>query len=228
MQQKKTKKKSPEGLLAAGNPIGIPSFQTANAESCATRACHLMDELLALPLGDQDSWLVLHGSLQKRVAQLARGCKWEHVGPAVVRAESKAVDCAFTIMAQARIEGPLADQLTLPPRHGGLGLAHTSPEEGDAAYLSAVATIQLAMRYGPTEFRPFDGPSGAQLRLQWEGLHDEAETLWRPEDRVVSQDSMGTIGEAQRTYCRHSAQARADALLASLQDGMENSKHDRA
>jgi hypothetical protein len=84
------------------------------------------------------------------------------------------------------------------------------------------------MRHGPTEFRPLHGPSGAQLRLQWEGLHDEAETLWRPEDRVVSQDSMGTIAEAQRTYCRHSAQARADALLASLQDGMEDSKHDRA
>jgi hypothetical protein len=100
-----------------------------------------MNELLALPLGDQDTWLVLHRSLQKRIAQLARGCTWEHVGLAVVRAESNAVDCAFTIMAQARIEGPPpTDQLTLPLRHGGLGLAHTSPEEGDAAYLSAVAT----------------------------------------------------------------------------------------
>jgi hypothetical protein len=58
---------APEGLLAAGTPIGTPSFQTANAESCAKRACHLMDELLALPLGDQDCWLVLHFSLQKRV-----------------------------------------------------------------------------------------------------------------------------------------------------------------
>jgi hypothetical protein len=69
-----------EGLLTAGTPIGTPFFQTANIESCATRACHLMDELLALPLGDQDCWLVLHGSLQKRVAHLPRGCIWEHVG----------------------------------------------------------------------------------------------------------------------------------------------------
>jgi hypothetical protein len=75
-----------EGLLAAGTPVGTPSFQTANAESCATRACHLMDELLALSLGDQDRWLALHSSLQKRVAHLPRGCTWEHVGPAVVRA----------------------------------------------------------------------------------------------------------------------------------------------
>jgi hypothetical protein len=146
----------------------------------------------------------------------------------VVRAESKAVDCAFAIIAQAHINGPPTDQLTLPMRHGGLGLAHTGPEEGDAAYLSAVATTQLAMRHGSAEFRPFDGPSGAQLCPQWEGLHDKAETLWRPEDRVVSQDSMGTIAEAQRTYCRHSAQARPDALLASLQDGTEDGKRAHA
>jgi hypothetical protein len=146
----------------------------------------------------------------------------------VVRAESKAVDCAFAIMAQARMNGPPREQLTLPRRHGGLGLAHTGPEEGDAAYLSAVATTQLAMRRGPAEFPPFDGPSGPQLCLQWEGLHDKAETLWRPEDRVVSQDSMSTIAEAQRAYCRHSAQARADALLASLQDGTEDGKGARA
>jgi hypothetical protein len=74
---------------------------------------------------------------------LHRGCTWEHVGPAVVRAESKAVDCAFAIMAQARMNGPPTEQLTLPMRHGGLGLAHTGPEEGDAAHLSAVAITQL-------------------------------------------------------------------------------------
>jgi hypothetical protein len=154
---------SPRGLLAAGTPIGTPSFQTANAESCATRACNLIDKLLELRLGDQDRWLVLHGSLQKGVAHLPRGCTREHIGPAVVRAESKAVDCAFAIMAQARIDGPPMDQLTLPMCPGGLGLAHTCPEEGDAAYLSAVATTQLAMRHGLAEFRPFDGLSGAQL-----------------------------------------------------------------
>jgi hypothetical protein len=49
-------------------------------------------------------------------------------------------------------------------------------------------------------------------------------SLWMPEDRAVSQDSMGTIAEAQRAYSRHSAQARADALLASLHDGTADGK----
>jgi hypothetical protein len=39
---------------------------------------------------------------------------------------------------------------------------------------------------------------------------------------------MGTIVEAQRVYCRHSAQACADALLASLHDGTEDGKRARA
>jgi hypothetical protein len=50
------------------------------AHSRATRACHLMDELLMLLLEVQDQWLVLHGSLQRRVAHLSPGNQWQHVG----------------------------------------------------------------------------------------------------------------------------------------------------
>jgi hypothetical protein len=53
--------------------------------------------------------------------------------------------------------------------------------ECNTAYLSTATNIQLAVRHGPTEFCPFDGPSSAQLCLQWEALHDQADTLWRPE-----------------------------------------------
>jgi hypothetical protein len=219
---------APEGILAAGTPLGAPAFQTAQADTRATRACSLMEELMELPLGAQDRWLLLHGSLQKRVAHLSRGCQWQHVGPAVLRAESKAVDCAFAIMSQPRQDGPVTDQLTLPLRHGGLGMAHTGPAEADAAYLAAAATTQRAMCHGPAEFRPFDGPSGAQLSPQWEALHDTAGALWRPEFRTVSQDSIGTIAGAQRAFGRHSAQARADALLASLHDGTAEGKRARA
>jgi hypothetical protein len=80
------------------------------------------------------------------------------------------------------------------------------------------------MWHGPIELRPLDSPSGAQLRQQREALHDKANTLQRPEFRAGSQDSMGTIRKAQRTYCWHSAQACADCLLASLHDRTEDSK----
>jgi hypothetical protein len=43
----------------------------------------------------------------------------------VVCAKSKVVDCTIAIMAQARLDGPPTDWLTLPMRHGGLGLTQT-------------------------------------------------------------------------------------------------------
>jgi hypothetical protein len=219
---------APDGLLAAGTPVGTPAFQAAHADGRASHACRLMDELMALPLGDQDRWLVLSGSLQKRVAHLPRGCRWEHVGPAVLRAESKAVDCAFAIVALPRHDGTPTDQSTLPLRHGGLGLARTDPAVADAAYLSAAATTQLAMRSGPEAYQPFHGPSAEELTPLWEAMHDAAAGLWRPEFREVGPRSMGTIAEAQSMLSRYSAQARAASLLASLPLGTEDGKRTRA
>jgi hypothetical protein len=164
----------PHGLLAAGTPVGTPAFQTAHANSCASCACFLMKELLALPVGDKDCWLILHGSLQKRVAHISRGSGWEQVGPAVQIAESKAVDCPFAIKAHPRSDGPLTDQATLSLPHGRLGLARTNPAEGDAAYLAAATTTQLAVREGPAAFRTLDGPSSEQLCLLWVTLHNTA------------------------------------------------------
>jgi hypothetical protein len=65
-----------------------------------------MDRMQALPLADQDRWLLLHGSLQRRVAHLPRGSQWEQVGPAVHQAERKAVVCALAIAGDTTEEGP--------------------------------------------------------------------------------------------------------------------------
>ena len=219
---------APDGLLAAGTPVGTPGFQSTHADGCATHACQLMGELLQVPLGDQDRWLLLHGSLQKRVAHLPRGSRWEHVGPAVLRAESAAVDCAYAIIALPREDGAPTEQMTLPLRHGGLGLLRTGPAEGAAAYLSTAATTHLAQRDGPEAFRPFDGQHGAQLRHQWATLHDGAGDLWPPEIRDADPDSLGKVAGAQRDFGRHSAQARTNALLASFASGSAADRAHRA
>jgi hypothetical protein len=44
---------APDGLLAAGTLVGPPAFQAAGAGACADNSCQLMDELQALPPGDQ-------------------------------------------------------------------------------------------------------------------------------------------------------------------------------
>jgi hypothetical protein len=104
---------APEGLLAAGTPVGTTAFEAASAATCADKACTLMDRMQALPLADQDRWLLLHSSLQLQVAHLPRGIQWEQVGPAVHRAERKAVAGALAITGHTT-EGPLTAQITSP------------------------------------------------------------------------------------------------------------------
>jgi hypothetical protein len=96
----------PDGLLAVGTPVGTTAFKAASAATCADKAYALMDRMQALPLADQNRWLLLHGSLQRRVAHLPLGSEWEQVGPAVHRAERKAVACALAITGYTTEEGP--------------------------------------------------------------------------------------------------------------------------
>jgi hypothetical protein len=121
------------------------------------------------------------------------------------------------------------EQMTLPLRHGGLGLSCVDPALASAAYLAAAAAMHTAMREGPEAFRPFDGPSGALLRPQWEALHDRgAGDLWKPELREVNPDRLGHIAEAKGTYPWHAAKLCFEALLASYDAGSEAGKRDRA
>jgi hypothetical protein len=115
--------------------------------------------------------------------------------------------CALAITGHTTEEGPLTDQITLPVRHGGLGLSRTSPALGRAAYLAASAAAHIAMRGGPEAFRPFDGPSGEVLRTQCEALHSEAGDLWKPELKEVHPKRLGHIAEAQGIFAGHEAQA---------------------
>jgi hypothetical protein len=132
------------------------------------------------------------------------------------------------------VEGPLTAQITLPLRHGGLGLAHTGPAEGRAAYLAAAAATHRAtgmldgMLEGPTAFRPFDGPGGVELRAQWEELHGGAGDLWPPEVRDVNPDNLGVIADAQSTFSRHIAAAKLSSLLESFDAHSVNGRSARA
>jgi hypothetical protein len=155
------------GLLAAGTPDGTPAFQAANAEACASHACRLMDEMQALPLADQDRWILLHGSLQRRVAHLPQGCEWQHVGLAVRWAEDRAVDSVFAILEVPRVDSPLTEQITLPLRHGGLP-HHPRPRPSG---ISGRRRHRFMLK-GNEAFQPFDGPSIIKVRPQWEALHD--------------------------------------------------------
>jgi hypothetical protein len=146
------------GITAAGTPVGEAAFVATQSQECASKACHLMDTLDALPLPAQDRWLLLQGSLQLRVAHLPRVGKWAAVGTAVMVAEDRALQSTGAILGRETGAHGVHAQLTLPRHHGGFGLRHTNHLEGRAAYLSAAATAQRVMAAGPAPFRPFEGP----------------------------------------------------------------------
>jgi hypothetical protein len=116
-------------------PVGTLAFQAAYADACADQACLLMDNLQALPL-HQDRWLLLQNNLQQQVAHLSRGSQWDHVGQAVWRAESKAVDGVLLIQGRAWEEEQITEQITLPLRHWVTG-----PVPSQAALTLAPQTL---------------------------------------------------------------------------------------
>jgi hypothetical protein len=115
-----------DGLLATGLPFGTPQFVSAHAHGCANMARGLIDILNELTLPAQDHWLLLHGCLQQRTAHLLRGAEWDAVGPAVTAVEDRVLVSAFTVMDRAWRDAAIQEQMTLPQRHGGLGLQCTS------------------------------------------------------------------------------------------------------
>jgi hypothetical protein len=204
------------GITATGTPEGEAAFVATQAQECASKACHLMDTLDALPLPSQDRWLLLQSSLHLHVAHLPGVGEWAAVRTAVMVAEDRDLQSTGAILRRETGAHGVHAQHTLPRRHRGFGLCHTNHLEGRTAYLSAAATAQRRMVAGPAPLRPFEGPKGAQLSQQWETLHDVADGLWEADKRTAVATNMPTIARAQGTFGRHMAQYRFDTLLESV------------
>jgi hypothetical protein len=116
-------------------------------------------------------------------------------------------------------------QLVLPLRLGGMGIRLTTESEARAAYLSAAAMTETAMRTGAPQFQPFAGPGGPSLEGDYRALYPtstearDAPAEAPPLDtKVIDEDLPGY----QRLHARHVAQARQADLLASFNsDGEE-------
>jgi hypothetical protein len=84
-------------------------------------------------------------------------------------------------------DSPEDDQLALPLHHGRFSFQHMTAQEAVAAQMSAAAPTQVAMRQGPSEFRPFDSSNRLLLLPSLcETLHDAATRPWPEETRALS------------------------------------------
>lgn len=220
-----------DGLVVAGTPIGSDEFVAASANKSSQAVCKVIEDLIALPLPLQDQFIVLRMSSQMRIAHLQRVTPWRLLKDATLGLEDKASQAAFTIMQRPLDDDVKKGQLSLPLRFGGMGLRNTSELEAHAAYLSAVAVTEHAMRAGPQTYRPFSGPFAPELTHVWQAIHSEgAESgMWPPEAVIIDQKCIDELlPGVQHLYARFVAQRRHIALIESLSTDTEKDLQDLA
>jgi hypothetical protein len=209
----------PDGMVCCGTPVGSDAFVTAHANSTADATCSSIADMLDTPLSAQEGFILLRSSLQQRITHLTRTAPWPLVGDAVERVEDKAAEAAFRILQIPEQPVVRAGQLTLPLRSGGMGIRSTSATEARAAFLSAAALAETAMRGGALRFRPFAGPRAAELTASWQALHAAgADTeLWPAEALEVNHKTVDEhMPSAQRKIAQLVAKRRSGHLFAAF------------
>jgi hypothetical protein len=225
-----------DGMVVAGTPIGTDAFVRAHVNAKADAVCASIDAVMEAPLAAQDKFMLLRASTQHRTAHLTRVVQWELAGDAISRVEGKITDAAFQIMERPRQGGTSETQMTLPIRHGGMGIRVTSAMEGSAAYLSAAAVADTAQRDGPREYQPLSGGGidARGLERDWQALHAAGAAradgaLWPPDMLALNADRIdGTLPSVQRTFARFVADTRSDQLMAELAAGGPEGQRERA
>ena len=218
-----------DGLLVAGTPIGTNTFINTHANAKADATTSLISKLLNTPLPAQDKFIILRSSMQMRVAHLPRIAPWSLIEDALKNVEDAVVNAVFMVMERPQQVAVREGQLTLPLRFGGVGIRTTSQLEARAAFLSAAAVTESAMRAGAQQFRPFAGPLAQALREDWQVIHAAGGDLW-PQGVAEMNDACidGVLPSAQRTFSRFVAQSRYDSLITSFDVATEQGMRDVA
>jgi hypothetical protein len=219
----------PEGLVAAGTPLGSDAF--VEARSRAATVAGLVTALASLHLGRQDKFLLLRSSLQARLTHLTCITPWSRLSPHVAAAERQVLLAALDLVERpppADMQSdPVVAQLALPLRSGGFGLRLTTPLEADAAFLAAAGAAGVALQPALTPFRPFNpaSPHCAALIARWVALHDAVPGLWSPELRALTALLFAPVLlHAQREHGRHLADQRFADLQASAPPSFEGTR----
>jgi hypothetical protein len=198
---------SADGLIVAGTPLGTETFVHAYTAARCTETERCISELLECDLTPQESFLVLHGSLQHREEHLLRVTPWAQLQHHLPALEQRLLQAAQLIVGLSDSEvGPQhKQQLQLPHRHGGMGLVSFSEPLADAAFVSAAAQCDGAIAGGPARFQR---SSGGCWGLQGHALERLSEAL--PE---LFPPDMERLGLEMRALCH--LQAAASRALAA-------------
>jgi hypothetical protein len=79
----------PDGIVVTGTPIGCEAFIRAHADAWEDSACTMFDTLMDLPLQRQERLLLMHMSLQKKLAHMPRTAWWPAINDAILCLEGR-------------------------------------------------------------------------------------------------------------------------------------------
>jgi hypothetical protein len=217
----------PEGLVAAGTPLGSDVFVEADARS-RPNVTGLVTALAFLPLGRQDKFLLLRSFLQARPNHLTCITLWSRLFPHVPVAKRQVLLAALVDHPPpaAMWSDPVVAQLALPLRSRGFGLRLTTPLEPDADFLAAASTADMAMRPALPPFQPVIPVSphccahrsvGSASRR---GARPLVPELWALNATLLALVFL----HAQREYGLHLADRRFADLLASAPTSSEGTQ----
>jgi hypothetical protein len=154
------------GLMACSTPLGTPPFIMPFLATQTEWTCSLIGALFALSTRPQDCHLALRSTLQPRWITSRSPCPGPCSKPRSWTLHTPS--CTVRVPQAPPRMTHKDDQLALPLRHGGVGFRRMAARKSVAAQLSAAALIQVAMRQGPSEFSPSNGPNRPLLQSVWE------------------------------------------------------------
>jgi hypothetical protein len=140
-----------EGIVAAGRPVGKPSFVEEEAGKSATRAAALVKQLTSLNLPVQYQLLPLRKSLQLKLSHLMRCSEFEHMMSALLKVK-QAIMAAILQLIRREEHNVDVEQIRLLLRLRGVGIQCLKEDKGlvcRAGFNAAAALTQQALATPP-------------------------------------------------------------------------------
>ena len=194
-----------------------------------------MDTLVKLPLFVQSQFLLLHASLQARMAHHMRTVPREVLATHMRRTDAAVWRAAAAVLdlppgvreCSADMEGPdkacstLGRQMMLPLRHGGLGLHMQSDEVSDAAFVAGAGQAERNLKGRPAALSPLQGGGGVSVWERWRSFHAlyAEQCKWDTAAKVLPTEYLdtknGLLGAQQLVRRKGDDACHAD-MLSSL------------
>ena len=137
---------SQPGIKVVGTPVGQPDWVKQQCAEAADKACALVDTIMDLPaLPKQQLLLLVRKCVQHKLRHLQRTMEHAHVAEAAAKLEGSVQGAVQRIMDVGEVQVPHTAelQMSLPMRHGGMGLIKLTQEVSLALCLSCVAQTHM-------------------------------------------------------------------------------------